>query len=93
MFNGKRTDRLWIPSQIKVDPEMGSRVRIRASKFRRSIGNEIIDLIEIAFNALDEHSSHAGAHSVTDRFEGEIFSKPGPVTSGHLQNQRERKRA
>jgi hypothetical protein len=51
MPNAKRTDRLELPRQLRVDSEMGRKIRMRADLNRRSIQNEILYLMDLAIKA------------------------------------------
>lgn len=57
-FDGKRTDRMRIPTQLSVDPEMGSEIRARAARRRREIGLEMVHLIEVGLHHDPEHPVH-----------------------------------
>ena len=44
-FNGKRTARERIPSQVNLDPDLSGAIRISAELNMRPIGNEIVCLL------------------------------------------------
>lgn len=46
MWNGKRDDRLELPKQLRLDPEMGKLIRERAKLNRRTVQLEILFLLE-----------------------------------------------
>ena len=47
-FNGKRSARERIPSQVNVDPELSAAIRDSAARGHRSIGAEIVRLLTFA---------------------------------------------
>ena len=51
MWNGKRTDRVQLPRQLRIDPEMGRRIRARAELNRRTIQQELLHLVERSLKA------------------------------------------
>jgi hypothetical protein len=57
MWNGKRTARVElpriprIPRQLRIDPEMGKRIRARAALNRRTIQQELLHLLEESLKA------------------------------------------
>jgi hypothetical protein len=53
MWNEKREDRLELPRQVRVDPEMGKRIRARAKLNRRTVQSEILCLLEKSLLTLE----------------------------------------
>ena len=59
MWNAKRTDRLelpripGLPSQLRIDPEMGRKLRARARLNRRTVQSEILCLLERSLLTLE----------------------------------------
>jgi hypothetical protein len=51
MWNQKRTDRVALPSQLRLDPEMGALIRSRAESNRRTIQQELLHLLEKSLKA------------------------------------------
>jgi plasmid stability protein len=57
MWNGKRTARVElpriprIPRQLRIDPEMGKRIRARAAANRRTVQQELLHLLETSLKA------------------------------------------
>jgi hypothetical protein len=51
MWNQKRTDRVELPRQLRLDPEMGKRIRTRAELNRRTIQQELLHLLESGLKA------------------------------------------
>lgn len=51
MWNQKRTDRLALPRQLRLDPEMGALIRAQAESNRRTIQQEILHHLEMSLKA------------------------------------------
>ncbi len=51
MWNGKRTDRVEMPRQLRIDPDLGKRIRARSALNRRTIQQELLHLIEKSLKA------------------------------------------
>jgi hypothetical protein len=51
MWNAKRTDRVALPRQLRLDPEMGALIRAQAESNRRTIQQELLHLLEISLKA------------------------------------------
>lgn len=49
-WTGKRTERMRIPVQVNVDPEMSQEIKLRAVRKMRPIGSEIVRLIAIGLS-------------------------------------------
>lgn len=47
-FNGKRSARERIPSQVNVDPDLSMAIRISAARKLRPVGNEVVRLLTFA---------------------------------------------
>ena len=50
MFDGKRTYPIELPRSLRMDAEMGAAVRELATRNRRSIGQQLLVLIELGIN-------------------------------------------
>lgn len=57
-FLGKRSDRMRVPKQFGLDPELGAIVRNRADKKRRSLDEQLAYLIEVGV----EHDPEFGSN-------------------------------
>jgi hypothetical protein len=57
MYDGKKTERIWLPRKLCVDPFMACRLRDRAAKNCRKLEDEIRWLI---VKALDYEDSQDG---------------------------------
>ena len=51
MWTAKRTDRVALPSQLRLDPEMGALIRAQAESNRRTIQQEILHRLELSLKA------------------------------------------
>ena len=96
-FIGKRTDRMRFPTQVSQDPEMGSEIRARASRRRRSVGSQIVHLLTIGLlhdpeEASNERvfaSTHIQSHSLTEEKVAAHFPAQ-PHTADHSKSQKRR---
>ena len=61
MWNAKRTDRVALPSQLRLDPEMGALIRAQAESNRRTIQQELLHLLEKSLKAQSITFRHARA--------------------------------
>ncbi len=64
-FNGKRSARERIPSQVNVDPELSAAIRDSAARGHRSIGAEIVRLLTFAI--LNDSASGVYAQFLINR--------------------------
>lgn len=66
MYDGKRKDRMRIPDQVNLDPELGSEIRASAAREDRPIGLHIVVLLKEAVVARRQTMFHErrgqGAH-------------------------------
>lgn len=92
-FNGKRTERLDIPSQIRVDPVMANMIRMRASVNRRPVGSEIVCLLEIALQSFEVGSSQVQSVGPVSAHDVEWLKPPGPVSASQVESGVVRRRA
>lgn len=54
MYHGKRTDRLDMPRQLRMDESMGRNIRARAELSHRSIQHYLLHLIALGLKHEDE---------------------------------------
>lgn len=82
IWTGKRTERMRIPVQVNVDPEMSQEIRLRASRKMRPIGSEIVRLIAIGLSHDDEQTVYEHfrtfAHKMSLPLTLTHISAPGP---------------
>jgi hypothetical protein len=99
-FLGKRLDRIRFPSQVSVDPEMGSAIRSRASRRLRSLGAQIVYLLTIGLNHDPEEAvherpvteGHGNSQRLTEEKSATNFLAQ-PRTAAHGSSQRKAVRA
>lgn len=101
MFEGKRLDRMRFPSQVAVDPELGSEIRRRAAKNMRTLGAEIVRLLTLGIlndteevrKEINAPVTHSFSRRITDRELGQKVDghfQAQPRTAGHGNSQRRR---
>jgi hypothetical protein len=67
----KQQDRMRFPKQVSMDPEMGSEIRARASRRRRTPGAQIVHLLTVGLKhdpeeaVHERRTTHAHSHSQT----------------------------
>ena len=83
-WNGNRTDRLEMPRQLRVDAEMGRKIRMRADVNRRTIQQEILHLIDVGLQSEEVGVGRAASDSVSCR----ELSPAGPVRSRQAASQK-----
>jgi hypothetical protein len=54
----KQQDRMRFPKQVSMDPEMGSEIRARASRRRRTPGAQIVHLLTVGLKHDPEEAVH-----------------------------------
>jgi hypothetical protein len=64
---GKRTERLRIPKQMRLDFEMAQTIRLTAEQDRRSVPAQILHFVEQGIKARFEPIGHKAAHIGTPR--------------------------
>lgn len=75
MYDGKRTDRLQLPEQLRADPDLGAAVRFLAQINRRSIQLQILHWILEGVEEEKAKLSQTASAGVT--FVAEPKSVPG----------------
>jgi hypothetical protein len=96
----KAQDRMRFPAQVSMDPEMGSEIRSRASRRRRTPGAQIVHLLAVGLKHDPEESVYerelSRAHSHSQPLTGEKAANnflAQPRTATHSRAQQNRRRA
>lgn len=85
MFNGKRSERLELPRQLRSDAEMARTVRELAMSNRRSIQQQLLHLIERGLKSENVGNCHVasqelapgGKRAPTEAGSGPCVNTPG----------------
>ena len=78
MWNGKRTDRLDLPRQLRLDEEMGHAVRVLAAEHRRTIGQQMLHLLDAGLKAESVRKSQVLSEQVSLAIRSERVPKVVP---------------
>lgn len=96
-FDGKRQDRMRFPSQVSMDPELGSEIRRRAARRRRNPGQQIVYLLTVGIlhdpeewsNERGVNRAHDNSRPLTDSVNGDKVDthfRARPRTASHKQS-------
>ncbi len=54
MYNGKRSEKWHMPKQLRMDPELGKKIRERAEEQCRDLQHECLYLIKLGLRRAEE---------------------------------------